>query len=207
MPVYSAKDVAVWLLSEAWRQRVSVSHMQLQKLLYYVQGYSLGMSGRPVFDDALEAWTHGPVVRSVYDAYKRYGAQPLPSPGDATVPDDIRPLIVSVVSQKGRLSATALRNATHNEAPWRDAEKGAPIDNSAIRDHFASLFWTSDEEDEYQPSFDSEEEERRYFLNGISPEDRHAVLGPRWYRLCSLPLRGGRDRIQKQAVSCFGREG
>lgn len=179
MPVYSAKDVAAWLLSEAWRQRVSVSHMQLQKLLYYVQGYSLGMSGQPAFDDVLEAWTHGPVVRSVYDAYKRYGAQSLPPPGDLTVPDDVRPLITSVISQKGRLSATALRNATHNEAPWRDAEEGQPIDNAAIQDYFASLFWASDEEDEYQPSFDSKEEERRYFLNGISPEDRHAVLGSR----------------------------
>ena len=179
MPVYNAREVAVWLLAEAQRQRVSISHMQLQKLLYYTQGYSLGMSGRPVFDEALEAWTHGPVVRSVYDVYRRYGAQPLPSPRDAIVPDDIRPLIISVISQKGRLSATALRKAAHNEAPWRDAEKGAPIDNSAIRDYFASLFWTSDEEDEYQPSFASEEEERRYFLDGISPEERHAVLGPR----------------------------
>ena len=90
MPVYNAREVAVWLLAEAQKQCVSVSHMQLQKLLYYTQGYSLGMSGRPVFDDVLEAWTHGPVVRSVYDVYRRYGAQPLPSPRDATVPDDIR---------------------------------------------------------------------------------------------------------------------
>ena len=38
-----------------------ISHMKLQKLVYFCQGYSLALYGRPLFPEPIEAWTHGPV--------------------------------------------------------------------------------------------------------------------------------------------------
>ena len=75
---------------------------------------------------------------------------------------------------------------THNELPWQDAFKGwngygtMPIITSdAIEDYFDSKFWTSDEEDDYQPSFDTPEEEKKYFLEHITAEEYNAIFASR----------------------------
>ena len=39
-------------------------------------------------------------------------------------------------------------------------------------------FWTSDEEDYHQPSFDTPEEEREYFLEHITDEEYNAIFAP-----------------------------
>ena len=46
----------------------SCDKMKLHKLLYYVQGWSQAWTGRPLFQDAPEAWTYGPVYPKVYAA-------------------------------------------------------------------------------------------------------------------------------------------
>src|SRR5450631_518283 len=39
----------------------SLSNLKLQKLVYYAQGFSLALTGKRLFDEAIEAWEHGPV--------------------------------------------------------------------------------------------------------------------------------------------------
>ena len=176
----TARQVAQWLLIEAQRQHISLTHMQLQKLLYYAQGYSLGMTGEPLFEEAIEAWQHGPVVPNVYNAYRQCGDGILPVPQcECDMPSDIQPLIASLISEKGSCSATQLRNMTHSEDPWRDTAQLQEITKEKLEKYFESEFWTSDEEDEYQPYFDTQEEERLFFLNNVAEEDRLAILGTR----------------------------
>lgn len=172
----TANDVAGWILCEAQRQGLSITHMQLQKLLYYAQGFSLGMSGNALFDDEIEAWTHGPVTSSVYDTYKRYGFAKIPVEQRLAIPDDIEPLIRALVKEKGRMSAAELRASTYAEAPWRDTLKRDIISKDKINECFSALFWASDEEDDYQPTFNTAEEEKRYFLGNITAEERHAIF-------------------------------
>ncbi len=38
-----------------------VSNLRVQKLLYYAQGHYLAAKGIPLFDEAIQAWSHGPV--------------------------------------------------------------------------------------------------------------------------------------------------
>ncbi|WP_297741448.1 Panacea domain-containing protein [uncultured Tessaracoccus sp.] len=42
-----------------------LGEVQRQKLLYYVQGWSLAWDGVPMFKDRIEAWKMGPVVPTV----------------------------------------------------------------------------------------------------------------------------------------------
>jgi uncharacterized phage-associated protein len=58
-----------------------VTPMKLQKLVYYVKGFSLVLLGRPIFGEKLEAWRHGPVCPDLYHRLKSHGASIL-SPGD-----------------------------------------------------------------------------------------------------------------------------
>ncbi len=58
----------------------SISNLKLQKLLYYAQGFSLALTGKPLFNDQIKAWIHGPVVPSVWADYRECGAGPVPRP-------------------------------------------------------------------------------------------------------------------------------
>lgn len=63
---YKASDVAKFIVNHVNDTGKSVSNMTLQKILYCLQGYSYAVFGEQLFDDELEAWACGPVVRSVY---------------------------------------------------------------------------------------------------------------------------------------------
>jgi len=60
----TALDVAAHLLT----LKPDVTREGLQALLYYAQAWSLLWDGVPIFDDPIEAWAQGPVVRSVWEA-------------------------------------------------------------------------------------------------------------------------------------------
>jgi len=51
----SAHDVAEFFLSPvAEEEGEKITNLKLQKLLYYAQGYSLAILGRPLFADKIE---------------------------------------------------------------------------------------------------------------------------------------------------------
>ena len=68
----TAIDVARYIVTFFQEAGDPVSNLKLQKLLYYVQGWSLALDNKPAFQDRLEAWVHGPVQSSVYGTFKSY---------------------------------------------------------------------------------------------------------------------------------------
>ena len=61
-----AVDVAEYILA----QQGEMSAMKLHRLVYYCQAWHLAWSGRPLFDDEIQAWANGPVVVSLYELHK-----------------------------------------------------------------------------------------------------------------------------------------
>ena len=109
-----------------------ITPLRLQKLLYYVQGWSWGYTAQPMFADSLKAWPHGPVVVRVYERYKGAEASPLRASGkrawsSLTVRE--RELIEGVWEAHKQYSASALREKTHREPPWMEARRGLPSDS------------------------------------------------------------------------------
>ncbi len=103
-----------------------LTHMHVQKLLYYVQGLSLAYRDAPMFEDEIQAWRHGPVVASVYPVFSCYGGNPVP--GSEATPVSIRQedrgFIRTVWDSYRGHSVFALSQMTHEEAPWKDAREG-----------------------------------------------------------------------------------
>jgi uncharacterized phage-associated protein len=176
MSVYPAIEVARWILSEATRRSISLSHMQLQKILYYAQGYSLGMSGEKLFDEPIMAWEHGPVVPEIYQYFRNFGANKITPVKEVEIPSEVAGIIDVVVSEKGQMSAAALRNATHEEMPYSTTPIDHEISLQKLEAFFVDIFWASDEEDAYEPKFESEEEERGFFRKSISEEEKKALI-------------------------------
>ena len=139
-----AFDVAEYLLSKADATENDMTHMKLQKLLYYCQGFSLALLGHPLFPEVIEAWLHGPVVPVVYQAFKHCGKTPVESSGlgsvDALTSEE-KGLIDDVYSVYGGYSAAKLRNLTHSETPWLGAEGKADntITTESMRTFFPAL--------------------------------------------------------------------
>ncbi len=126
-----------------------MTNLRLQKLLYYAQAWHLAFTAHPLFQEDFEAWTHGPVVRSLYDKFKECEWRSLPVPTDQ-MPDvlaESRQILDEVWEQYGQFSASYLEELTHQEAPWIEArgdrEPGdrcsAIISKDSMRDYYAGL--------------------------------------------------------------------
>ena len=129
----TVRDVADYMLQRADEDSMRVTHLKLQKLCYYAQGYSLALLSRPMFEEPIEAWEHGPVVRELYDTYKRFGKTAIPAP---IIPPEIEPWRVKILEEVHRrfgwMTAWDLRNRTHDELPWREAWL-EPQNNAALK--------------------------------------------------------------------------
>lgn len=116
-----------------------ISNLKLQKLLYYCQGFSLAITGKPLFQAQLKAWVHGPVVPEVWHAYREFGPGSIPCPNDFE-PDsltaDEKSVINEVYNVYGQFSAWKLRDMTHSEAPWAETEKNAVITHERLLEYF-----------------------------------------------------------------------
>jgi uncharacterized phage-associated protein len=136
----NAHEVAQYFLSCSDERHEGVSNMKLQKLLYYSQGFHLAMHGcDPLFKESIEAWGHGPVVRPVYETYRPCGKSSIKvhdpiDPHD--YPPEIREILDCVYRVYGGLTASRLRNMTHEEAPWVCTMRGQEISHQSLHDFF-----------------------------------------------------------------------
>ncbi len=148
----TANDIAVYLtyLAQSGEEPDPLSHLRLQKLLYYVQGWSLAHRNKTMFAERIEAWAHGPVVPEIYREYSAFGRDPFTiegEPSDFNLSEEEREFASEIWEAYKPFSASKLREMTHLEAPWVDARKGyAPMDRcnveitpAALLEYFSKL--------------------------------------------------------------------
>ena len=54
--------LAQYILYTCIEQGEPISNLQLQKILYFIQGEYLSKIGKPLFEADFEAWQYGPVI-------------------------------------------------------------------------------------------------------------------------------------------------
>jgi uncharacterized phage-associated protein len=75
--MFNIEDITKYILANRDSEEV-ISHLKLQKLLYYCQGFYLAICDKPLFSESIHHWDHGPVIPAVYNTYKNHGANNLP---------------------------------------------------------------------------------------------------------------------------------
>ena len=70
----TAKDIADYLINYSQAHGIEITPFELQKYLYYAQGWHLAVSNNVLFDEKFEAWAHGPVIRKIYGSFKKFEA-------------------------------------------------------------------------------------------------------------------------------------
>ena len=75
--MYSAVDVAKYIVSYSTQQGKSISNLKLQKMLYYLWVDYYKSTGRELYVDDICAWQFGPVVPDVYYEFCSYAGTPI----------------------------------------------------------------------------------------------------------------------------------
>ncbi len=122
----TAFDVAAYVLKRTGQ----ISHMKLQKLVYYSQAWSLVWDEKPLFREAIEAWVNGPVVNSLFSHLKgkfKVSSSDLSKVGNpAALTEPQHETIRRVVDFYGDKTPQWLSDLTHMEPPWQAARVGVP---------------------------------------------------------------------------------
>jgi uncharacterized phage-associated protein len=138
MSPVSGHDVA----RELRRRLPSAGVVKIHKLLYYCKAWSVAWNDDPLFAERIEAWAQGPVVADVWHDEHR-GRE---APAEQELIGAQLAVVDYVVRRYGDLSGEALRDRTHEEAPWREmtgadgqlVARNAEITNEALRRWFTS---------------------------------------------------------------------
>lgn len=114
---YTARDVANYIVKECSDHDISITNLQLQKILYYIQVHFLQKENRALFSDDIEAWQLGPVVRDVYDQYSTFGSMDLYEieKPEVEFTEDERKVIMDIAKRKLKLRTWQLTEETHKE--------------------------------------------------------------------------------------------
>ncbi len=144
----TALETANYFLSLAAEHDDELDQLKLQKLCYYAQGYNLAMRGEPLFDEPIEAWEKGPVVRDLRRHFGSYDAHPIPADPsfDRTVFGVMEgALLHSIYRELSIASGSDLVTKTHGERPWQEArERHVDLCADTMREHFRAKLESED---------------------------------------------------------------
>lgn len=140
--MYSALSVAKHIIRRCDKLGRTISNLKLQKILYFVQAEFLVNAHKPCFNEAIEAWSFGPVVPEVYHAYKVYGSANIPvraADGIELISKADQNRINLMVDECSKYSASQLVEITHHQDPWLQAyEQG--FNREITKEHMKQYF-------------------------------------------------------------------
>lgn len=116
-------DVVKYILEKSG----AISAMKLQKLVYYAQAWSLVWDEVPLFEENIEAWANGPVVRELYNQHRgmfSVDADHFKTLAKHELSKIQKETIDAVLHAYGSKSARWLSDQTHIEQPWIIARQG-----------------------------------------------------------------------------------
>ena len=139
--MYKARQIADWFIARAIRDVNEnggeyMSHLKLQKLLYFAQGCYSAMEGQPLFAEKIYNWAHGPVVADLYQQFKSYKDGGITRCRSVTIDKHTEAILEEVYQVFGQYSAWALREITHKQDPWKKTKLNDEIPLSMITKYF-----------------------------------------------------------------------
>ncbi len=104
--------------------------LQVIKLAFISEGYMLALSnGNSLFEDPIEAWKYGPVIPSIYEAYKKYGSRSIRQEKDLDISNIegnsyLTRFLDHMFEKYSKFTGSELIALTHKEGtPWKQVYK------------------------------------------------------------------------------------
>ena len=143
----SPLELAGWVINNyplINNQPSDLTHLKLQKLVYYCYGISIAYGFDSYFNDFIfEAWGHGPVYRKIYDKYKQYGINIIYRYEDEeyTFHPSIDYFLKQILYIYSPLSPWKIYKQVCSENPWKSTKVGDIIDTKIIKQFFLSQYF------------------------------------------------------------------
>ena len=147
-----AVDIASYFVRKYGRTPgSSLTNMKLLKLVYIAHGWCSGITNQRLISEDVQAWRYGPVIPSVYHAFKLFGTRPVnpnyveeePALAEGRVDPAYHDLLDRIWQVYGHMDGLQLSALTHgDDTPWKrtwDACRGGRnqiIPWESIRDHY-----------------------------------------------------------------------
>lgn len=143
----AATAVANAFISRGASDNQRFSALQLLKLTYIAHGWSLAFFDKPLLDDDVVAWSHGPIIPNLYRAIDRHCGKYIEPPiqllkGEKGVLSDNHIKLVEFVYRRyGHLDGVSLSSLTNQpDSPWwtfyNKTTCGRKIPDAVIAKHY-----------------------------------------------------------------------
>jgi len=153
---YTPQHIANYFLDVSDHDNRPITQMKLHKLVYIAYGWYLALTNDKLFNDRIEAWEHGPVIKGLREEFKNFGRDPITvksigfdwetlEESEPRIPsddNDTHAVLEKVWESYKKFSAATLRNKTHEKgSPWYlaydgGAGYGVEIDDEEIKQHY-----------------------------------------------------------------------
>ena len=142
--------VANYFIETAIEEENLIDLLKVNKLVHLAHGWHLGIKGKALIREEVEAWKYGPVVRIVYDVFKGYSkytitkqattrfSKEMKEIGGLADPETIQ-FLKSIWNyyrdwSDWQLSASAHEEKTPWHETWNDAEKKDPFEAVTLKE-------------------------------------------------------------------------
>lgn len=159
--MYDARIIANEVLRRGWQMDRHFTQLDIQKICYFLNGHHLIDHGHPMIKTDFEAWRHGPVQRSLYDSFRKFGDEPITDLATAFDPikrqvkelplvtsNSVQHTIAKYLDRYASIPAHELVGLTHRQnTPWdvtrtlakEKSNLGMIISTDTILRHFEGL--------------------------------------------------------------------
>lgn len=141
---YDAREIANFFIDRANDAGMSLTHLSIQKVLFFAHAWHLAKYGDALVGQRFEAWKYGPVVRVVYDQLKVFGDRKIEiklskinvvtgfmETAPYEFPEELRSFLSNIFDYYGKFDAGRLVDLTHEkDGPWEKVWKSGS--NSAV---------------------------------------------------------------------------
>ncbi|MEZ0180416.1 Panacea domain-containing protein ['Camptotheca acuminata' phytoplasma] len=141
-------DVANYIIDKI----PDITHMKLQKLIYYAHAFYLVEFKNKLINSILQAWVYGPVFPELYMEFRQYSNKPVQKTdkgNEDKISEERKISIDKVIKKYGHMSSGELSVQTHNESPW---------------------FFKIDKSDDWSKNVIEDKDLESYFMSGLGTE-------------------------------------
>ena len=115
-----------------------VTPLRLQKLLYFCQAVHLKRHNQPLFNEDFVRWDYGPVIKDIYNDYKKYERNVIDVERQLdsfNLTRDEESTVIDTLRAFNDDSTAKLVNITHDiSSPWNYGEANTIITKNSIKD-------------------------------------------------------------------------
>lgn len=119
---YNAVDIGRTTVQLSLDNKIWLTNLKLQKLLYFAWIKYFEKTGKPLFDDEFEAWKYGPVVPSVYYDFWQYAGSTIvfAKTPSSIVDSETKEFLLSMLREHKDCDAYELITASHETRAWKN---------------------------------------------------------------------------------------